>query len=387
MTTPSEGPGWPQGSWSESGDWLRNLNETEQANLRTFVGMSPEQRTASLRFANLDERRQDNLIRISDKDPLKDRVNAAVQGAVARVHLTYDRTQARLSEMATSLATQGRAYRDAAVANARSARDTAVQGARDTRDAVVGVGRDALAAGRERATEFGQQVAATYQAGRDRATEFGQQVAGTYQAGREQVVDMAQRGQARLDQAWTAGADRANAAREQFVAGARSVRDSTLQGARNTRDTVVGAGRDAMAAGRNRVVQVGRWASAKLDQAMLKAESSLASANINRHNMALRGPEGTQVMTSKDRLEMSQRFSEAMSAPSLEEQNRIIQGMAQETQARVDAATAARMLGGVAPAAQAVAQSPAQPAEQGQQGQQPAADLTKRTDKGSGIDR
>ncbi|RZT20031.1 hypothetical protein EV649_3171 [Kribbella sp. VKM Ac-2569] len=358
MTTPSEGrPGWEQGSWGQSMDWLSNLSEQQQENLRTFVGMTPDQRQAATAFVNLDDRQQANLMRAANSDPLKDRVSNAIRGAVARVHLTYDRTQTRLSEMATSLASQGRQYRDAAVTGVRDARDTVVQGARDARDTVVQGARDARDTVVQGARDTRDTVVQGARGARDRVEELGQQAVGAYETGRDRVVDAAQRGQVRLDQAWQSGADRVGEMRDSVVQGARGARDTVVQGARDGRDAVVGAGRDAMAAGRNAAAKAGRWFEGKFNNAMVKAESSLASYNAGRHDPEL----GANTISAKDRTEMAQKFSAAMSAPTLEERNQIIQGMAQSSQAQMDAQNSAlRALGGVAPAAGAIPQGATQ---------------------------
>jgi hypothetical protein len=388
MTTPSEGPGWQQGSWAESGDWLRNRPAQDQANLIAFASMTQEQQRNALGWADFHytENRRANLERFADTDPLRDRIANTYRAAVARVHLSYDRTSQRISEAAQTLVTQAREYRDTAVQGVtntyQGARDAAVQGVRDVRDQAVEVGQQVAGAynrGVDRATELaqqtGQQIAGAYNRGVDRATELGQQAVGAYQQGRDQVVDLAQRGQVRLDQAWQAGADRLNEAGQNLA-----------QGARNTRDTVVGAGRDAVAAGRDAVGRAGRWFEGKFNNAMLKAEGSLASFNASRHDPTLQ----STTLSSRDRLEMAERFSEAMRAPTLQARNEILQGLAQASQAQVDAHTqeaqqsAMRALSGVAPAGQAVA-TPAQPQTSGQ-GEQPNPNLTKNTDKG-GLNR
>ncbi|TCC10282.1 hypothetical protein [Kribbella soli] len=382
MTTPSEGrPGWEQGSWGQSMDWLSNLSAEQQQNLQAFVGMTPDQRQAATAFVNLDDRQQANLMRAANSDPLKDRVSNAIRGAVARVHLTYDRTQERLSEMATSLAAQGRQYRDAAVGGVRDARDTVVQGARDARDTVVQGARDTRDTVVQGARDTRDAVVQGARNVGDRATELGQQAVGAYETGRERVVDAAQRGQVRLDQAWQSGADRVGEMRDSVVQGARGARDTVVQGARDGRDAVVGAGRDAMAAGRNAAAKAGRWFEGKFNNAMVKAESSLASYNAGRHDPEL----GANTVSPKDRTEMAQKFSAAMSAPTLEERNQIIQGMAQSSQAQVDAQNSAlRALGGVAPAGGAIPQGQATQTQQPTE-QTASTNLQKNTDnKGIG---
>ncbi|WP_432880886.1 hypothetical protein ACQPYH_36180 [Kribbella sp. CA-245084] len=387
MTTPSnEGPAWQQGNWMESGDWLRNLNDNEQQNLRAFVGMSPEQRSATLEYANLDSRQQANLMRAANTDPLRDRVNAAVRGVVARVQLTYDNTQHRLSEAAQTLATQAREYRDAAVGTATRAyegtRDTVVQGARDAQAAVV---RGANAVG-DRAEQVGQQVAGAYNRGVDRATAAGRQVAETYQGARDSVVTAAQRGQVALDQAWQSGADRLSATGQQIASGARDARDAVVGGARDARDAVVGGARTARDAVTSAPGKVGQWFEAKFNSTMLKAESSLATFNAGRNNPELQA-DMSQVMDDKSRLALIQQMSQQLRGPISVEANDALQNLAQQSQAQVEAQTAARAgLTGVAPAAQAVAQAqPEQSGETGQQGNQPA-NLTKNTNK-DGLNR
>ncbi|WP_329002759.1 hypothetical protein OHA18_06240 [Kribbella sp. NBC_00709] len=377
MTTPTEGPG----------GWFANLSQEQQQNLTAFVGMTPDQRQAAVNFISLDDRQQANLMRAANTDPMRDRIANAYRGAVARVHLTYDNTQQRISEAAQTLATQAREYRDAAVQGAtntyQGARDMAVQGARDVRDRATEVGQQVAGAynrGVDRATEVGQQVgqqvAGAYNRGVDRVTETGQQIAGAYQEGRDRVVDMAQRGQVRLDQAWQTGADRLNQTGQNIA-----------DGARNTRDAVVGGARDARDAVRAAPGKVGRWFEGKFNNTMIKAESTLASFNAGRHDPSLQ----SNNFTAKDRAEMAQRFSAAMNAPTMEARNEILQGMAQQSQSQVDAQTheaqqvAMRALSGVAPAGQAVS-APAQPQTSGQ-GEQTNPSLNKSTDKGSGIKR
>ncbi|MER7247823.1 hypothetical protein [Kribbella sp. NPDC000426] len=381
MTTPTqESPAWPQGSWMQSGEWLANLNENEQANLRAFVGMTPEQRTASMQYASLDSRQQANLMRAANTDPLRDRVNAAVRGAVARVHLAYDNTQHRLSEAAQTLATQAREYRDAAVAGAtrryENTRDTVVQAGRDVRDTAVQAGRDVRAG----AEELGQQVAGAYNRGVDRANEFGNRVAETYQGARDGIVDAAQRGQVRLDQAWQAGADRLNETGQQIAQGARDLRTAAVGTARDARDAVVGGARTARDAVTSAPGKVGRWFEGKFNNTMLKAESSLASFNAGRHNPPL-GADMNRAMDTKSQLAMIQQWSENLPGQITVESNEAIQNLAQASQAQIDAQNAARLAGGVAPASQAVGQ-PQQPqtAQQGEQSQ--PANLTKNNDKG-----
>ncbi|MFI5697388.1 hypothetical protein ACIA58_36355 [Kribbella sp. NPDC051586] len=386
MTTPSnEGPAWQQGSWMESGDWLRNLDANQQQNLRAFVGMSPEQRAATLEYANLDTRQQANLMRAANTDPLRDRVNAAVRGVVARVQLAYDNTQHRLSEAAQTLATQAREYRDAAVGGAtrayEGARDTVVQGARDTQAAVV---RGANAVG-DRAEEFGQQVAGAYNRGVDRANAAGRQIAETYQGARETVVDAAQRGQVRLDQAWQAGADRLNETGQQIAQGARDARTAVVGGARDARDAVVGGARNARDAVAAAPGKVGRWFEAKFNNTMLKAESSLATFNAGRNNPDLQA-DMSQVMDDKSRLAMIQQWSQQLRGPISVEANDAIQNLAQQSQARLETQTAVRAgLVGVASPTGAPGQAQPQSPDQGQQGQQgkqgQQANLTKNNDK------
>ncbi|WP_371404625.1 hypothetical protein OHA10_02970 [Kribbella sp. NBC_00662] len=383
MTTPSEGPGgWQPGSFLDSADWLRNLSQEQQQNLTTFVGMTPEQRQAAVNFINLDDRQQANLMRAANTDPLRDRIANAYRGAVARVHLAYDNTSQRISEAAQTLATQAREYRDAAVSGATRAyegtRDTVVQGARDARDTVVQAGRDVRAG----AEELGQQVAGAYNRGVDRVNAAGQRVAETYQGARDGIVDAAQRGQVRLDQAWQAGADRLNETGQQIAQGARDLRTAAVGTARDTRDAVVGGARTARDAVTAAPGKVGRWFEAKFNSTMLKAESSLASFNAGRHDPTLQ----SQTLNPKDRLEMAQRFSEALRAPNLQARTEILQGLAQSSQAQLDAQTqeaqrsAMHALSGVAPAGQAVS-APAQPQSSGQ-GEQTNPNLTKNTDKG-----
>ncbi|MFD3403594.1 hypothetical protein ACFWUU_23120 [Kribbella sp. NPDC058693] len=385
MTTPTqESPAWQQGSWMQSGEWLANLNENEQANLRAFVGMTPEQRTASVEFAGLDARQQANLMRAANTDPLRDRVNAAVRGAVARVHLAYDNTQHRLSDAAQTLATQAREYRDAAVGGAtrayESTRDTVAQAGRDARDTVVQAGRDVRAG----AEELGQQVAGAYNRGVDQVNAAGRQVADTYRGARDGIVDAAQRGQVRLDQAWQAGADRLNETGQQIAQGARDLRTAAVGTARDTRDAVVGGARTARDAVAATPGKVGRWFEAKFNNTMLKAESSLATYNAGRHNPPM-GADMTQAMDNKTQLAMIQQWSESLPGQISVETNDAIQNLAQASQAQIDAQNAARLAGGVAPASQAVGQPQQQTAQQGEQTGQPA-NLTKNNDKG-GLNR
>lgn len=307
MTTPSEGrPGWEQGSWGQSMDWLSNLSQEQQQNLQAFVGMTPEQRQSAMAFVNLDDRQQANLMRAANSDPLRTRVENAARAAVARVHLAIDNTRGRISDMATSLASQ-----------ARDTRDAVVQGARN-----VG----------------------------DRATELGQQAVGAYEAGRDRVVDAAQRGQVRLDQAWQAGADRVGERRDSVVQGARGARDTVVQGARDTRDAVVGGARDARdaivagantaaAATKSAFVKTGRWFEGKFNAGMLKAESTLANYNASRHDPSLQA-DTTQVFDGQSRLELIQRLSEVMNTPISAQENEAIQNLAQASQTRIEGQTA-----------------------------------------------
>jgi hypothetical protein len=368
----------------QSGEWLANLTENEQANLRAFVGMTPEQRTASMQYASLDSRQRANLMRAANTDPLRDRVNAAIRGAVARVHLAYDNTQHRLSEAAQTLATQAREYRDAAVGGATRAyentRDTVVQAGRDVRDTAVQAGRDVRAG----AEELGQQVAGAYNRGVERATAAGRQVAETYQGARDSVVTAAQRGQVALDQAWQNGADRLSARGQQIASGARDARDAVVGGARNARDAVVGGARTARDAVTSAPGKVGKWFEAKFNDTMLKAEASLATFNAGRNNPELQA-DMSQVMDDKSRLVMIQQMSQQLRGPISVEANDALQNLAQQSQAQIDAQNAARLAGGVAPASQAVGQQQPQAAQQGEQAGQPA-NLTKNNDKG-GLNR
>ncbi|GAA3111109.1 hypothetical protein JOF29_001285 [Kribbella aluminosa] len=362
MTTPSEGPaGWEQGNWVQATDWLTNLSADEQRNLQAVVGMSPEQRQSAVAFASLDDRQQGNLMRAANRDPLRTRIENATRAAVARVHLTYDNTRGRISEMATSLASQARDYRDVAVQGVRDARDTVVQGARDVRDGAVQTVRDA----RDTAVDTARGARDTVVQGArntlDRAEELGQQALGTYEAGRDRVVDMAQRGQVRLDQAWQSGTERVGEMRDSVVGGARNARDTAVQGVRNARDTAVDTGRNAVAAGREAAGRAGRWFEGKFNNAMIKAEGAVASYNAGRHNPDL----GASGLSAKDRVEMAQRFSAALNAPSMEARNEILQGLAQSSQVQVDTQRSAMAaLSGVASPG---AQSPQTPAATGQQ--------------------
>jgi hypothetical protein len=378
MTTPSEGrPGWEQGSWGQSMDWLSNLSQQEQQALIDYVGMTPEQRAFANQVASLDDRQQANLMRAANTDPLKTRVQNATRAAVARVHLAYENTRGRISDMATSLASQARDYRDVAVQGARDARDTVVQGARDARDTVVQGARDVRDGVVQGARNTRDAVVQGAQNARDWADEQGQRAVGAYEAGRDRVVDAAQRGQVRLDQAWQAGADRLGEVRASVAEGARGARDTVVQGARDARDTVVGAGRDAVAAGRDAVNRAGRWMQGKFNNAMLKAESSLASYNAGRFNPEL----GADTISAKDRVEMAQKFSAAMNAPTLQARNEIIQSMAQTSQAQLDDArnSALHALSGVAPAGRPAADG-VSGQQSGDHGAQPKVNLTKPKD-------
>lgn len=384
MTTPTqESPAWQQGSWMQSGEWLANLNENEQANLRAFVGMSPEQRAASIQYASLDSRQQANLMRAANTDPLRDRVNAAIRGAVARVHLAYDNTQHRLSEAAQTLATQAREYRDAAVGGAtrayESTRDTVAQAGRDARDTVVQAGREVRAG----AEELGQQVAGAYNRGVDRVNAAGRQIADTYQGARDTVADAAWRGQVRAEQAWQTGADVLNATGQHIAQGARDVRTAAVGTARDARDAVADTARTARDAVAAAPGKVGRWFEGKFNNTMLKAESSLATFNASRHNPPM-AADMTQAMDTKTQLAMIQQWSENLPGQISVETNEAIQSLAQASQAQIDAQNAARLAGGVAPASQAVSQ-PQQPTAQQGEASQPA-NLTKNNDKG-GINR
>jgi hypothetical protein len=367
----------------QSGEWLANLNENEQANLRAFVGMSPEQRAASIQYASLDSRQQANLMRAANTDPLRDRVNAAIRGAVARVHLAYDNTQHRLSEAAQTLATQAREYRDAAVGGAtrayESTRDTVAQAGRDARDTVVQAGREVRAG----AEELGQQVAGAYNRGVDRVNAAGRQIADTYQGARDTVADAAWRGQVRAEQAWQTGADVLNATGQHIAQGARDVRTAAVGTARDARDAVVDTARTARDAVAAAPGKVGRWFEGKFNNTMLKAESSLATFNASRHNPPM-AADMTQAMDTKTQLAMIQQWSENLPGQISVETNEAIQSLAQASQAQIDAQNAARLAGGVAPASQAVSQ-PQQPTAQQGEASQPA-NLTKNNDKG-GINR
>lgn len=390
MTTPSEGrPGWEQGSWGQSMDWLSNLSPEQQQNLQAFVGMTPQQRETAVAFVNLDDRQQTNLMRAANTDPLRDRVNNAIQGAVARVHLAYDNTRGRISEMATTLASQARDYRDGAVQGVRDARDTVVQGARDARDTVVQGARDTRDTVVQGARDTRDAVVQGARNVGDRATELGQQAVGAYQAGRDQVVDAAQRGQVRLDQAWQSGADRVGEMRDSVVAGARDARDTVVQGGRDARDAVVGGARNAAAAGRDAMNRAGRWMEGKFNGTMLKAESALANYNAGRNSPPLQA-DMKQIMPDKSRLEMIQQVSENLNTvgPVTPAENEAIQNLAQASQTRLETQTAMRAgLTGVAPAGQPVQPQGATGQQTGEQGAQekPAANLTKNADnKGIG---
>ncbi len=380
MTTPSEGrPGWEQGSWGQSMDWLSNLSQDQQQNLQAFVGMTPQQRETAMAFVNLDDRQQTNLMRAANSDPLRDRVNNAIQGAVARVHLAYDNTRSRISEMATSLASQARDYRDGAIQGARDARDTVVQGARDTRDTVVQGARDTR-----------DTVVQGARGARDRVEELGQQAVGAYETGRERVVDAAQRGQVRLDQTWQAGADRVGEMRDSVVQGARGARDAVVQGGRDARDAVVGGARNAAAAGRDAMNRAGRWFEGKFNGTMLKAEGALANYNAGRNNPSLQA-DMKQIMPDKSRLEMIQQVSEnlnTVNGPVTAAENEAIQNLAQASQTRLETQTAMRAgLTGVAPAGRPVQAQGATGQQSGEQGAQekPAANLTKTNNGKDGI--
>lgn len=389
MTTPSEGPaGWGQGSWLDATDWLAALSAEEQQNLRAVVGMTPEQRQAAMAFANLDDRQQGNLMRAANRDPLRTRIENATRAAVAKVHLTYDNTRGRISEMATSLASQARDYRAAAVQGARDLGASAAQTYRDTRDSAARTIRET---GESAAQTFRDTRDTVVQAGRnamDRAEELGQQAVGAYESGRDRVVDMAQRGQVALDQAWQSGTERAGAIRDSAVQGARNVGANAMQGARNARDAAVGAGRSTLEAGRNAVGRAGRWFEGKFNNAMIKAESAVASYNAGRHNPDL----GASGLSAKDRAEMAQRFSAALNAPTMEARNEILQDMARTSQSQVNQSAGvqsdvqrsamAAFSGVPGPGAQAP-QSPAatgqQPGEHGAQ-QQTGANMVKPKD-------
>ncbi|WP_427889360.1 hypothetical protein ACQHIV_39020 [Kribbella sp. GL6] len=394
MTTPSEGPaGWEQGSWGQSMDWLSNLSTEQQQNLRAVAGMTPEQRQAAVAFANLDDRQQGNLMRAANRDPLRTRIENATRAAVAKVHLTYDNTRGRISEMATSLASQARDYRDAAVQGARDLGASAAQTYRDTRDSAVQGARDLGASAAQTYRNTRDTVVQTGRNAMDRAEELGQQAVGAYQTGRDRVVDMAQRGQVALDQAWQSGTERAGAIRDSAVQGARNVGANVAQGARNARDTAVGAGRSAVEAGRNAATKAGRWFEGKFNNAMIKAESAVASYNAGRHNPDL----GASGLSAKDRAEMAQRFSAALNAPTMEARNEILQDMARTSQSQVN--QSAGVQSDVQRSAMAAfsgvpgpgTQSPQTPATTGQQTgehgaqQQTGANVTKSTDNNKGV--
>jgi hypothetical protein len=368
-------------------DWLSNLSPEQQQNLQAFVGMTPQQRETAMAFVNLDDRQQTNLMRAANTDPLRDRVNNAIRGAVARVHLAYDNTRGRISEMATSLASQARDYRDVAVQGARDARDTVVQGARDARDTVVQGARDARDTVVQGARDTRDAVVQGARNVGDRATELGQQAVGAYETGRDRVVDAAQRGQVRLDQAWQSGADRVGEMRDSVVQGARGARDTVVQGGRDARDAVVGGVRNAAAAGRDAMNRAGRWFEGKFNGTMLKAESALANYNAGRNNPSLQA-DMKQIMPDKSRLEMIQQVSENLNSgngPVTAAENEAIQNLAKASQTRLETQTAMRAgLTGVAPLGQPVQSQGATGQQAGEQGAQekPALNLTKNNDKG-----
>jgi hypothetical protein len=192
------------------------------------------------------------------------------------------------------------------------------------------------------ATQLQSQASQQLQAGRewgaqqvDRATEFGQRAAGAVQAGTEAVG----------------------------------------QWAGQQRDRAAELGGRAMDAGRTAAANVSRWFQTQKTRVAIASEGARATMAAMKFDPSM--PQNT---SAKDLAELSQQYSKVMSAPTLEARMEALQGLMANTQAQMDAQTAARALGGVAPASQAVGQTQATQT----QPKEGTVNLQKNTDKGIG---
>ena len=317
MSQPTEGPLWHQGRVGQSVDYIRNLNPQQQRNLQMLLDMNEQQ--------------AQNLQKLLNKQPLRQRLHAAVAGASNRVQMVYQQTTERLSEAAQSLASQANQYRQAAV---------------------------------DRVNQFGQDVS-------NRANQVGQQVAGTYEAGRQAVVDGAQRGQAAVGQAWQQGTARATAAK-----------DAVVQGAQNVAGRVAEGGRQAVETGQRMAGNTSRWFQTQVSRVQLAAASAQASFSATRQDP------NVPPVSPKELSELSQMYTRALSAPNREDRIAALKTILETEQSHMDNDTAQRAaLGGVAPAGQVLTSGQQnQGAQQSDPGAQTNVNLNKGT-KGTDIQR
>jgi hypothetical protein len=269
--------------------------------------LSPQQWENLAAIAQLQKQEVDRLIKSAQKVPLKDRLHDKVQSVTGRVHAVYLQQTKRLSDMATRLQSQAgeqlQAGREWVGQQAQAGREWGaqqVQAGREWGAQQVQAGREWGAQQVQAGREWGSQQI-------DRATEFGQRAAGAVQAGTEAVGQWA--GQQR-DRAVEAG---------------RSARDS-----------------------------VSRWFQTQKTRVSIASEGARATIAAMKFD-----PNMPQNTSAKDLAELSQQYSKVMSAPNLEARMEALQGLMANTQAQMDAQTAARALGGVAPASQAVGQAQA----------------------------
>jgi hypothetical protein len=129
-------------------------------------------------------------------------------------------------------------------------------------------------------------------------------------------------------------------------------------------------------AGRGVAERASRWFQTQKTRASIATEGARATLAAMKFDPTV--PQNTSTM---DLTELSQQYSKVLSAPTLEDRLQALEGIVANTQAKLDAQTASRALGGIAPPGQTTPQT--QPTQNPTE--QPAkTSLQKNEDKGVG---
>jgi hypothetical protein len=370
MSQPTEGPQQPRGNWSDALDRLGAMSAEDWGKLGRIV--------------QLEDAAFDRLIAQAQKVPLKDKLNDAVRKTTTRVHALYRQTSVRLSEGAQRLAAQGREFAEATGRAATQFGNQVVDTARTGRDAVVNAAEATGRATVNAAQATGRAVAgaaqATGEATVNAAQATGRAVAGAAQATGQAVTGAAQATGRAVTQAANATADRATEFGQQVAGAYQTGREAVAQGTRAAVDGMAAGGRAVANAGQRAVQNTTRWFQNQTQRVTLASEAARATFASVKFDRNI-----PQQVSPKDLSQLSQQYSAVISAPTLEARLEALQGIVADTQQKMDMQTAARALGGVAPAGQLVGQAQTQG-----QGQQPSEQVNvaqqqnKKPDKGLG---
>lgn len=219
----------------------------------------------------------------------------------------------------------------------------------------------------------------------DMATQLQSQAGQQLQAGREWAGQQVQAGRAWGSQQVQAGrewgaqqVDRATELGQRAAGAVQAGTEAVGQWAGQQRDRAAELGGRVMDAGRGVAERASRWFQTQKTRVSIASEGARATIAAMKFDPSM--PQNT---SAKDLAELSQQYSKVLSAPTMEARMEALQGLAANAQAQMDAQTAARALGGVAPASQAVGQA-AQ--TQGQQSTEQAAKVNlQKNDSNKGI--